>query len=78
MNDSEKAPITEVGYDDDIYKPQQTHIEELRREQTHVDTDPAIHRKLNRKFDIHVIPFLFGIWYGIPKSSCSVTHYISR
>lgn len=59
----EKMPTPEVGSENDISKPEETHIEELRREQTHVDIDPAVHRKLNRKFDLHVIPFLFGIWY---------------
>lgn len=28
------------------------------------DLDPALNQRLNRKFDLHVIPFLFGIWYG--------------
>lgn len=28
------------------------------------DFDPIINQRLNRKFDLHVVPFLFGIWYG--------------
>ncbi|KAG6355294.1 hypothetical protein INS49_003255 [Diaporthe citri] len=60
--DPEKAPTPEVGSENDSFKPEGTHVEELRREHTHVDIDPAVHRKLNRKFDLHVIPFLFGIW----------------
>lgn len=63
--DPEKAPTPEAGSGDDSYKHRDTHIEELRREQTHVDIDPAAHSKLNRKFDLHVIPFLFGIWYDL-------------
>ncbi|KAI3392297.1 hypothetical protein diail_5905 [Diaporthe ilicicola] len=60
--DPEKLHTPEVGSENDSYKPQDTHVEELRREQTRVDIDPATHRRLNRKFDLHVIPFLFGIW----------------
>ncbi|KAJ0123990.1 major facilitator superfamily transporter [Diaporthe amygdali] len=60
--DPEKDQTPEVGSENDTYKPQDTHVENLRREQTHIDIDQAIHRKLNRKFDLHVIPFLFGIW----------------
>ncbi|KKY29560.1 putative mfs transporter [Diaporthe ampelina] len=60
--DPEKTLTPEVGSENDGFKPQETHIQELRREQTHADIDPAVHRKLNRKFDLHVIPFLFGIW----------------
>lgn len=63
--DPEKARTPEAGSENDSFKPQEAHVEELRREQTHVDVDPAVHRKLNRKFDLHVIPFLFGIWYDI-------------
>lgn len=68
--DAEKAPTPELGSENDIYKPEETHVEELRREQTHVDIDPAIYRKLNRKFDLHVIPFLFGIWYDSCEILC--------
>jgi hypothetical protein len=71
--DPEKASTPEIGSDNDIFKPQETHVEELKQEQTHVDVDPAIHRRLNRKFDLHVIPFLFGIWYDIRRLSCCAT-----
>lgn len=71
--DPEKAPTPDVASENDFFKPDGTHIEELRREQTHVDIDPAVHRKLNRKFDLHVIPFLFGIWYDFRESSCCAT-----
>ena len=30
--------------------------------------DPALEARLNRKFDIHILPWLFGIWYLSPPS----------
>lgn len=53
-----------AGSDSEIQKQLGDHVEELRKEQTRFEIDPSIDRKLNRKFDLHVIPFLFGIWYG--------------
>lgn len=40
------------------------HIEHVQKDQTVLELDPTIDKRLNRKFDLHVIPFLFGIWYG--------------
>lgn len=68
--DPEKAPTPEMGSENDSFKPKETHVEELSREQTHVDIDSAVHRNLNRKFDLHVIPFLFGIWYDTYTTYC--------
>jgi hypothetical protein len=28
----------------------------------HGELDPAIDKRLDRKFDLHILPFLFGIW----------------
>ncbi|KAH8885500.1 MFS general substrate transporter [Thozetella sp. PMI_491] len=40
-----------------------SHVEALRREQTlQLDIDPKTDKRINRKIDIHIIPFLFGIW----------------
>lgn len=36
-------------------------IEKLAAEETY-DTDPALDRRVTRKFDLHIIPWLFGIW----------------
>lgn len=66
--------------DSEVQKPLESHVEHLRREQTRLDLDPAINRRLNRKFDLHVIPFLFGIWYDsiplfsriFPPCTCAV------
>jgi len=46
----------------ELPKPDESHVETLRREQTHSPIDPQMDRRLNRKFDIHLIPWLFGIW----------------
>lgn len=51
-----------AGSDSEAQKPLESHVEHLRREQTRLDLDPTINRRINRKFDLHVIPFLFGIW----------------
>ncbi|KAI6405123.1 hypothetical protein MCOR20_006675 [Pyricularia oryzae] len=28
----------------------------------HLELDPVIDKRLDRKFDLHILPFLFGIW----------------
>lgn len=28
----------------------------------HGELDPAIDKRLDRRFDLHILPFLFGIW----------------
>lgn len=57
----EKVPV-HISSDSELHKSSECHIKHLRREQTHLDIDPIIDKRLNRKFDLHVIPFLFGIW----------------
>lgn len=32
---------------------------------TDIIEDPALEARLNRKFDLHILPWLFGIWYII-------------
>jgi hypothetical protein len=36
-------------------------IEKLSAGDTY-DTDPALDKRVTRKFDRHIIPWLFGIW----------------
>ena len=36
-------------------------IEKLSAEEPY-DTDPALDKRVTRKFDLHIIPWLFGIW----------------
>jgi hypothetical protein len=41
------------------------HIEEAGASppsSTEVIEDPALEARLNRKFDTHILPWLFGIW----------------
>lgn len=45
--------------------------------------DPALEARLNRKFDLHVLPWLFGIWYFNPipvhpPQICLILPYVRR
>lgn len=40
-------------------------IEKLSAEDSY-DTDPALDKRVTRKFDRHIIPWLFGIWSEYP------------
>ncbi|KAK1625166.1 major facilitator superfamily domain-containing protein [Colletotrichum phormii] len=42
--------------------PEDSHVENIRQSQVHYEIDPALSKRLDRKFDIHIIPWLFGIW----------------
>ncbi len=40
-----------------------SHVEALRKEQSlQLEIDAETDRRLNRKIDLHIIPWLFGIW----------------
>ena len=43
-------------------KPAQSHVEAIRQQQGRTAIDPEINKRLDRKFDLHIIPWLFGIW----------------
>ena len=46
-------------YDDDV----ESHIEKTETAvTTQYDIDPAEERRVTRKFDLRIIPWLFGIW----------------
>lgn len=30
------------------------------------DSNPTLDKRLNRKFDLRILPWLFGIWYSKP------------
>ena len=45
------------------YNLQASHIEQLRREQTRLELDHYLDNRVTRKFDLHILPWLFGIWY---------------
>lgn len=55
---------------DDILKPSHASVEHLESGEPYADLDQEAHRRLNRKLDLHVIPFIFGIWWvGLVASS---------
>jgi hypothetical protein len=38
------------------------HIEALSTDQTHREIDPIDDKRITRKFDLHIIPWLFFMW----------------
>lgn len=36
--------------------------------------NPLLDKRLNRKFDLHILPWLFGIWYSSPTDSHRKPH----
>ncbi|GAM35423.1 hypothetical protein TCE0_017r03743 [Talaromyces pinophilus] len=46
----------------ELQKPRESHVEELRREQSSFEIPHEIDKTVDRKFDRHIIPWLFGIW----------------
>lgn len=46
----------------ELQKPRESHVEELRREQSSFEIPHEIDKMVDRKFDRHIIPWLFGIW----------------
>ena len=37
---------------------------EIELAQVQPELDPAIDKRVTQKFDTHIIPWLFGIWYA--------------
>lgn len=56
--DDLKAAGSRANHD----KADANHVEKLRQQQSHADIDPELDRRLNRKFDLQIVPWLFGIW----------------
>lgn len=46
----------------ELQKPEESHVEVLRKEQLPVEIPEKLDKHLDRKFDRHIIPWLFGIW----------------
>lgn len=42
-------------------------VNDLQQAETQVDLDSHLDEILDRKFDIHIVPWLFGIW-SVPTS----------
>lgn len=47
----------------ELQKPKESHVEELRREQSSFEIPHEVDKAVDRKFDRHIIPWLCGIWY---------------
>ncbi|KXH34930.1 hypothetical protein CSIM01_01966 [Colletotrichum simmondsii] len=54
------GPETHHTFEDS--KPEESHVESIRRSQVHYEIDPTLSKRLDRKIDVHIIPWLFGIW----------------
>ena len=46
-------------YENNVEK---SHIESLRGAEAQYQIDPVVDRRVTRKFDLHILPWLFGIW----------------
>ncbi|KAG7046537.1 MFS general substrate transporter [Colletotrichum scovillei] len=57
---SDHGPETHHTFEDS--KPEESHVESIRHSQVHYEIDPTLSKRLDRKFDVHIIPWLFGIW----------------
>lgn len=49
----------EQKFDDDIALDQ---VEKTRYAEGQFEIDPVVDRRVTRKFDTHIIPWLFAIW----------------
>ncbi|KAF4460682.1 major facilitator superfamily transporter [Fusarium albosuccineum] len=56
------GPVPDRASDLEVSKPAETHVEKLRRQQTQTEIDPVMDKSIDRKCDLHIIPWLFGIW----------------
>lgn len=54
------APASDI--DQEKGTPAISHVEKLREQQVMPEIDAEIERRVTRKFDLHIVPWLFGIW----------------
>jgi hypothetical protein len=54
------APASDI--DQEKGTPGISHVEKLREQQVMPEIDVEIERRVTRKFDLHIVPWLFGIW----------------
>lgn len=54
--------ISDIEINDDKTKGTIRHEKVARVPTEIVDIDPALDRAITRKFDLHLLPWLFGIW----------------
>ena len=60
MSPPSEKPDSDAGLE--TGKPAQSHVEALRQEQPASEIDPQLSKRLDRKFDLRIMPWLFGIW----------------
>jgi hypothetical protein len=58
--DSPNSPGSDTKFGNDL---DLSHVEKVDRGEGRFDIGPAIDRRVARKFDNHIIPWLFAIWY---------------
>ena len=73
-----KSPMNGGRRDNEKYDYEDTnagasaHTEDAPRKTVDLDAqydfDPSLDKRVTRKFDLHILPWLFGIWYDF---SCS-------
>ena len=44
------------------HKMDESHVEKVTTVDIQYDIDPVREKRLTRKFDLHILPWLFGIW----------------
>ncbi|KAL9111123.1 MAG: hypothetical protein Q9227_004386 [Pyrenula ochraceoflavens] len=57
--ESEHVSLNNPPYDPKVEK---SHVEKLRNAESQQAIDPVVDRRVTRKFDLHILPWLFGIW----------------
>jgi hypothetical protein len=57
--DSEMSESLNRKFDVDL---DETRVEKLVTAETQSEIDPVIDKRVTRKFDLHIRPWLFGIW----------------
>lgn len=44
---------------------EERHVEKVSAAGIQHEVDPVIDKRVTRKFDRHILPWLFGIWYAV-------------
>jgi hypothetical protein len=61
QRDSEMSETTDRKFDADLAEAR---VEKLTAVDIQYEVDPVIDKRVTRKFDLHILPWLFGIWYA--------------
>lgn len=60
--DTRETAVPASDIDQEKGTPDISHVEKLREQQVMPEVDAEIDRRVTRKFDLHIVPWLFGIW----------------